>query len=784
MKKAITLFATVLLLAGTCFSQNHILRTFEGKKIPAKHVKFNPLTTKHAAKSFGAKSLGDTITSFPWSESFEDTISGYTFIDYDSDGFNWFLAANEEYAHSGEKMVVSASFDQNEGDLTPDNWMILPTFVIPVDSTNMVLSWYEGAPSTYFSEYYSVYVDTTGRTVADFLATTPVFSNTTTGGWTKKVIDLSSYAGKTVNIAFRHHNVTGEYYLFIDDINLGNIEIPDLTLQGPRIVRAGDTVVYTALVNYPCTLTWSVSADYSLEENNTMTVVWNTAGTYSVIVTAANVSGSFSDTLTVEVVNCDPISTFPFVENFETNNPCWKTICADPNNPNEFGIEETGDAIEGNSMFKFSSWDRANDYNQYLITPELQIPTNVDFMLKFYYYTDYPGESFRVLASTTDDNIESFTQVLVDYEEAIGEEIQEVAFILPANAKYLCINYYSDYSYELYIDQLTIEPLTAPTVTLNGPAEIGTGNEATFIATSSLADSYAWTVDGNPVTETGSILTYTFTTATQHTVSVTTTNRIGTSEPATMTVDVFSCDGITLPYAPDFSEGLHCWTNISLETEGFGWLTSQEAFESDPIGQVVSMSAFYFWGMMFDETVDNWLKSPLIAMPTGGSYMISWEVLPFATEYPNDHYGVYVIEEDNEPVLLFEETLTSAITNFEQRTATIPASITGNFRIAFRHFDNPGDGYAMILDNIQIVETVGIDNVENNTVNIYPTPTSSTLNITGNGIRSIQMFDACGRKVMESATGGKYDISNFANGVYIVRVTTDNGISTKKVVKK
>lgn len=107
-----------------------------------------------------------------------------------------------------------------------------------------------------------------------------------------------------------------------------------------------------------------------------------------------------------------------------------------------------------------------------------------------------------------------------------------------------------------------------------------------------------------------------------------------------------------------------------------------------------------------------------------------------------------------------------------------------NVNIAFRHFDNPGNGYAIILDSIQIIETVGIDNVENNTVNIYPTPTNNTLNIEGNGIRNIQMFDAFGRMVLESATGGRYDIINFANGVYIVRVTTDNGISTKKVVKK
>ena len=776
----------MLLIAGTCFSQNHILRTFEGKKIPAKHDKSIPLTTKHIANPFGAKSPGDTITSFPWIEDFEDTntISGYTFIDYDNDGFNWWLGANEEYAHSGETMIVSESFDVDEGDLSPDNWMILPTFVIPVDSTNMVLSWYEGTPSSLFSEYYSVYIDTTGRTVADFLATTPVFSDSTSGGWVRKSVDLSSYAGKTINVAFRHHNVTGEYYLFIDDIKVGNIEIPNLAIHGPRTIRVGDTVVYTALVDAPCTLSWSLSADYSLEEGNTMTAVWNTAGTYTVIVTATNVSGSVSDTFTVEVIHCEPISTFPFVENFETGIPCWKMVCDDPNNPNEFGLVETDEAIEGNSMFKFSSWERAVDYNQYLITPELQIPASGDFMLKFYYYAERSTETFKVLASTTNDNFNSFTQVLCDYEVTIPEEPCEVTVVLPNNTKYICINYYTEYGYSLYIDQLSIEPLSAPSVTLDGPAEIGTGNEATFTATSSLAESYAWTVDGTPVSETGAILNYTFTTATQHTVSVTAVNHIGTSEPASVTINVFSCDGITFPYAPDFTQGLRCWTNTSLEEAGLGWFTSQEAFESDPVGQVISMSAFSFWGLMFDETVDNWLKSPIITMPSGQSCMISWKVLPYSSDYPNDHYGVYVIDENNEPTLLFDETLTSAITDFEQRTAAIPASFTGNFRIAFRHFDNPGNGYAIILDSIQIVETVGIDNVENNTVNIYPTPTNNTLNIEGNGIRNIQMFDAFGRMVLESATGGRYDISNFANGVYIVRVTTDNGTTTKKVVKK
>ena len=121
-------------------------------------------------------------------------------------------------------------------------------------------------------------------------------------------------------------------------------------------------------------------------------------------------------------------------------------VCADPNNINDFGIVETEDAIEGNSMFKFSSWERADNYNQYLITPELQIPANGDYMLKFYYYFEHREESFRVLASTTDDNINSFTQVLCDYEGTTASEPCEVSIALPNNTKYICINYYTDYN--------------------------------------------------------------------------------------------------------------------------------------------------------------------------------------------------------------------------------------------------------------------------------------------------------------------------------------------------
>ena len=792
MKKITTIIASLLILASTCFAQVGIRRIPEGKKARIHHVKLNHKT--NTATTFTTKSAGDTISIFPWSEGFESTtITGFTFIDNDNDGFCWDRLTNSVdrfSTHRGDGVIVSASYDSDsQSPLTPDNWMILPTFVIPNDSSDIFLTWYEkGQDANYPSEYYSVYVSTTGSTIADFTATTDVLSSTATGNWVKKTVNLNSYAGQTINIAFRHYNVTDMFCLNIDDIRIGSAEAPELTLVGPSTVRCGDTAIYTANSDFTNSLTWSVTADYTNEEDNTLAVVWNTPGTYTVIVSATNAGGTSSDTLTVTAVQCNPINSFPFVENFENEIPCWKLVLADPNNTNAFGVEESSYAIEGNQMFHFSSYDDADDFNQYLITPEIQLPANGEYMIKFFYYAESEAEWFRVLASTTNDNIDSFTEVLGDYETTINEEVQEVAFALPSNTKYVCINYYGDWAYDFYIDQLSIETLSAPNVTLNGPDEIGTGNEATFIASSALAESFAWTIDGTPVSETGSVLTYTFTTATQHTVSVTATNHIGTSDPATITVNVFDCNDITLPYTPDFSNGLRCWTSKCMETEDMGWFTSAEVFESDPIGQVVSFSAIDFLGFFIvDQTVDNWLISPSIAMPTEGSYEISWKVMPYTTEYPNDHYGVYILNDNDEEIQLFEETLNASITDFEQRVAVIPATVSGNFRVAFRHYDNPGEGYVIILDNIMIVpagSTLGIDNVENNSVSVYPSPASNILTIEGEGIHSVQMFDASGRTVLSRNNGGKVDISTLASGVYVVRVTTNNGVSIQKVVKE
>ena len=493
---------------------------------------------------------------------------------------------------------------------------------------------------------------------------------------------------------------------------------PAVDLAGPQIALLGSPVSFTATSPNTDSWAWSVDGNDASQSTNTLNYTFTTAGNHTVTVTATNTAGSATESIVVNVVDCsNAISSFPYNENFEEDNPCWLFVSADPANDDRTGVLPYEEALQGSSVFTFSSYNDANDYNQFLISPELSLDNTSDYIVKFWYRGYRSTDSFRLLASTTTNDTSAFTTVIADLP-TVATEWTEVAYQLPAGTKHFAIDYYGNYQYFLYVDSLTIEEMGAPLLTLTGDTTVGTGNEAHFAASASLAQTINWYVDGVQDATTGETFSHIFTTVGNHTVTARATNTHGYTEDSII-VNVFSCDDITIPYTPNFANGLGCWTSVSDSTEGFGWYTSAEMMQN-PEGQVLSISAQNSFFGLYDVPVDNWLISPVITMPATGAYEIGWTVKPIEPTYAGDHYGVYVIV-GNQQTLLFEETLNSSMTTFEERIAALPTTITGEFRVAFRHFNSMG-GYALILGDIQlrtlspaIVRLQGPTTVETNT---------------------------------------------------------------------
>ncbi len=91
------------------------------------------------------------------------------------------------------------------------------------------------------------------------------------------------------------------------------------------------------------------------------------------------------------------------------------------------------------------------------------------------------------------------------------------------------------------------------------------------------------------------------------------------------------------------------------------------------------------------------------------------------------------------------------------------------------------------------VAPVGIDDInENTTLNIYPNPTDGMLQIDyqfeGNRNLQLQVFDAIGRQVHQQKANAfngfnhQLNLANFAKGVYMLSITSEEGTARKQIV--
>ena len=92
---------------------------------------------------------------------------------------------------------------------------------------------------------------------------------------------------------------------------------------------------------------------------------------------------------------------------------------------------------------------------------------------------------------------------------------------------------------------------------------------------------------------------------------------------------------------------------------------------------------------------------------------------------------------------------------------------------------------------------VGIETIEPDVVKIYPNPTDGQLKIENEklNIENVEIYDVMGRKAPLNppeggrlpsfgGVGGGFDISHLPSGIYFIRIQTETGTVTRKIVKK
>jgi Cleaved Adhesin Domain/Secretion system C-terminal sorting domain/K319L-like, PKD domain/Bacterial Ig domain len=152
-------------------------------------------------------------------QGFEGVIlpQGWSNIDNDGDGYGWYIYVQSP--HSGSSSAGSQSYHPTAGALTPDNWLISPE--LEIGGLSELNFWIAAQDEYFYNEHFAVLVSDSGSGIANFeevLLEETLVNNS----WTEYSASLAAWAGSTINIAWRHYDVTDEFILKLDDVQIIN----------------------------------------------------------------------------------------------------------------------------------------------------------------------------------------------------------------------------------------------------------------------------------------------------------------------------------------------------------------------------------------------------------------------------------------------------------------------------------------------------------------------------------------------------------------------------------
>ncbi len=191
---------------------------------------------------------------------------------------------------------------------------------------------------------------------------------------------------------------------------------------------------------------------------------------------------------------------------------------------------------------------------------------------------------------------------------------------------------------------------------------------------------------------------------------------------------------------------------------------------------------------------DEKLITPLVAIERPAVLTFETSCQYGVSQY-QDHYKVDVLNTSTGSWTTLWDAVDQPqhLNNYDEPVSIDLTQFQGtNIRLRFRGHNNGNDvlTYSWFIDNVKIVATDTIDLSVNelnfNEIKIYPNPTKDVVCIESNNvIQSMALYGAKGEMIdRRSVDSMNFEIhlEGYSKGVYFVRLVTDEGVITKKVV--
>ena len=563
---------------------------------------------------------------------------------------------------------------------------------------------------------------------------------------------------------------------------------------------------------------------------NTYTFNGLTAGTsYTFGVQAICSATETSGVATINVMtDCADITALPYNEGFENGLGCWTTVNGSTDgNPWNAQGSFSSPAITphtGNGMAASWSWNNsAMHANAWLISPKFVLPNTTEGLTLTWWEraNPYYSDSYSVVLSTTTNDTAAFTTVIRPYDTTAGEWTQQTVDLSAYAGQSIYIAFHHvDYNMNyLLIDDIALTGGSSTTdsltinLSINNPT-LGTINPLPGTYHVALNDSLVLsatpaagaTFDGWKIsvgTQTmGTIPINPFTIPVNPNniafgeLNVVAMFSDSTSAPDSMTVIINTADatmGTTNPAPGTYNLAVGSQTFVTaIPNDGYQliyWI------ESMTVGEMTVTDTLYA-----DTIIVNVI--PIMAGITS-SLTACFEAIPVqpcavptgltATAIHNESIELAWDNADvegwNIQWRVGTGTWASAHTTTNNYTIT---GLTGLTTYEIQVQADCGDGNLSDWSNSITATTtnVGIENFTDLKVTLFPNPAREYVDIRIDGnanVTAMEVFDVYGKlintvNVIDNLT--RINVNGLADGMYFVRVTTDNGTVTKTFVKK
>ncbi|MDD3700923.1 MAG: choice-of-anchor J domain-containing protein [Bacteroidales bacterium] len=206
------------------------------------------------------------VASFPFSEDFEGDWPplGWGIYDVDANANVriWTQSTTQNHTPGGSK---SAFHNYGPGSQNDDGWLVTPKIPLPAAIDIELSFWSFNSFPTYYGKN-SVLISTGNGTPqgGDFVE---IWSPASiTGAWTETVLDLSSYAGQEVYIAFRYEGSNAHGW-YVDDVVVDEMLIPAAISVNPAQLSETLQMFESSVKQLTVTNTGQIDLDFQLTVN-------------------------------------------------------------------------------------------------------------------------------------------------------------------------------------------------------------------------------------------------------------------------------------------------------------------------------------------------------------------------------------------------------------------------------------------------------------------------------------------------------------------------------------